>query len=127
MLLLTDLVEEVPIKLQQFDFVERVQKVRSLLTAQGILPSKRAIQHSQLHNTWAGLFVLVNDQGGSFQHDHSSGYYNTARGLPSNTYDMLNMMAARKLLDQMKPNQWAITDTFKHAVGPLTEVEVINA
>ena len=95
---LQDLNNETQMLMQDYLFMERVNKTKSLLTAVGVLPTLRQQQHELLHNQFCALFVLAYDRGGDFELYHISNFYCTKSGLPSKTYGMIQLMEAKGLL-----------------------------
>ena len=127
MITLHELNTETQYLMQDFLFMERVNKTKSLLTAVGVLPTLRQQQHELLHNNFAALFVAAYDKGGDFALTHISNFYNTKAGLPSKTYIWLQLLEAKGLLKSIGDKQWSITPKFALAVGPLELEEKINA
>ena len=127
MITLHELNTETQYLMQDFLFMERVNKTKSLLTAVGVLPTLRQQQHELLHNNFAALFVAAYDNGGDFAVSHISNFYNTKVGLPSKTYGWLQLMEAKGLLKSIGDKQWMITPKLTMAVGPLELGEAINA
>ena len=70
MITLHELNTETQYLMQDFLFMERVNKTKSLLTAVGVLPTLRQQQHELLHNNFAALFVAAYDKGGDFALTH---------------------------------------------------------
>ena len=127
MITLHELNTETQYLMQDFLFMERVNKTKSLLTAVGVLPTLRQQQHELLHNNFAALFVAAYDKGGDFALTHISNFYNTNAGLPSKTYGWVQLMEAKGLLKSIGDKQWKITPKLTMAVGPLELDEAINA
>lgn len=127
MISLYELHQENAVKMNDFLFAERTQRTRSLLTAQGILATKRQVCHEHLHNVFSALFVNAYDHGGEFEVTHVSNFYAVKQGLPSNTWGQIQLMTAKGLLKDIGHQQFAITPKLEIAVGELTLEEQINA
>ena len=109
--------------MQDFLFIERVNKTKALLTAVGVLPTLRQKQHELLHNNFAALFVSAYDKGGEFELSHISTSYSVKAGLPSKTYVMLQLMEAKGLLVPIGDKQWRMTSRLMLGVGPLEDAD----
>ena len=123
MITLHELSNETQYLMQDFLFIERVNKTKALLTAVGVLPTLRQKQHELLHNNFAALFVSAYDKGGEFELSHISTFYSVKAGLPSKTYVMLQLMEAKGLLVPIGDKQWRITSRLAIAVVPLKEAD----
>lgn len=123
---LQDLNNETQMLMQDYLFMERVNKTKSLLTAVGVLPTLRQQQHELLHNQFCALFVLAYDRGGDFELSHISNFYCTKSGLPSKTYGMIQLMEAKGLLTAIGNKQWSISPKFEIAVGSLHMTDAAN-
>ena len=123
MITLHGLSNETQYLMQDFLFIERVNKTKALLTAVGVLPTLRQKQHELLHNNFAALFVSAYDKGGEFELSHISTSYSVKAGLPSKTYVMLQLMEAKGLLVPIGDKQWRMTSRLMLGVGPLEDAD----
>ena len=123
MITLHELSNETQYLMQDFLFIERVNKTKALLTAVGVLPTLRQKQHELLHNNFAALFVSAYDKGGEFELSHISTSYSVKAGLPSKTYFMLQLMEAKGLLVSIGDKKWRMTSRLMLGVGPLEDAD----
>ena len=123
MITLHELSNETQYLMQDFLFIERVNKTKALLTAVGVLPTLRQKQHELLHNNFAALFVSAYDKGGEFELSHISTFYSVKAGLPSKTYVMLQLMEAKGLLAPIGDKKWRMTSRLMLGVGPLEDAD----
>ena len=123
MITLHELSNETQYLMQDFLFIERVNKTKALLTAVGVLPTLRQKQHELLHNNFAALFVSAYDKGGEFELSHISTSYSVKAGLPSKTYVMLQLMEAKGLLVPIGDKKWRMTSRLMLGVGPLEDAD----
>lgn len=109
------------------EFVERVNRVHGFLTACGVFPSKRAVQHAQSHRLFCGLMLIIHDQfDGEFSLSSRNISELSKLPLGSGVVSHLDEMVANTLLRQQGQNYWFLP-VLKTASRKLTAAEVINA
>lgn len=121
-----DLANKAESRMDDFVFAERAAKVQQALTAEQVLPIKRAVQWGQQHTKLSGVFVQAFDENDVFHLDFTSKEYNRMYGLPSNIYNSLKLMEAKGLIKQVTPKSWVL-GKLKQIAQPLTTLECINA
>lgn len=109
------------------EFIERVNRLHGFMTACGVFPSKRAVQHAQSHRLFCGLLLIIHDQ---FEGEFSLSSRNISElsklPLGSGIVSHLDAMVANTLLRQQGQN-YSFLPVLRTASRKLTASEVINA
>ena len=114
---------------QSVENLERANRVAGLLSAFGVLPTRRATQHGHLHQLYAALLVVVADH-----HDYQFKLATrdttelSKSPLSSGVLTWLARSVEQGLLiHDQKAGVYSFTPTLKQACRELTDAEVVQA